>query len=162
MKAQVQAWLRPGSPGHAVLAGEDGPRLCLLDGFLLYSPPRLSRVMDLIDVKLFLQVSHEKATQRRAARDGYVTLEGFWKDPPGYVDNVVWPNYVDAHRWMFVGGDVEGGKMDMQVVREKGILAQAEQDGVAWDFDFEQTLEWAVGRVMVELESWNARRQSQR
>lgn len=157
MKAQVQAWLRPGSPGHDVFSGENAPRLCLLDGFLLYSPPRFSKVMDLIDVKLFLQVSHEKATQRREARDGYVTLEGFWKDPPGYVDKVVWPNYVEAHRWMFVGGDVEGGKLDLQVLREKGILAQFGKEGDAVDFDFEQTLEWAVGRVMEALERWHGR-----
>ncbi|THV63449.1 hypothetical protein D6D27_10612, partial [Aureobasidium pullulans] len=25
--------------------------------------------------------------QRREARSGYVTLEGFWEDPPGYVDS---------------------------------------------------------------------------
>lgn len=161
MKAQVQAWLRPGSPGHDVFSGANAPRLCLLDGFLLYSPPRFSKVMDLIDVKLFLQVSHEKATQRREARDGYVTLEGFWKDPPGYVDKVVWPNYVEAHRWMFVDGDVEGGKLDLQVLREEGILAQLGKEGDAVDFDFEQTLEWAVGRVMEALELWHGRIQRQ-
>ena len=45
---------------------------------------------------------------RREARSGYVTLEGFWEDPPGYVDNVVWPNYVRDHAFLFKGGDVEG------------------------------------------------------
>ncbi|KAK7746970.1 ribosylnicotinamide kinase [Cytospora paraplurivora] len=170
MKAKVQAWLRPGSPGHDIFpaaAGGDGdsdadgpPRVCLLDGFLLYSPPRFSRVMDLIDIRLFLQVTHAKATQRREARDGYVTLEGFWKDPPGYVDDVVWPNYVEAHRWMFVGGDVEGGRLDWDALRQRGVLAQhlkAEGDA-AVGFEFEDTLEWAVDSVMAALEGWNAQR----
>lgn len=171
MKAKVQAWLRPGSPGHDIFSspagggggdGDEGspPRVCLLDGFLLYSPPTFSRVMDLIDIRLFLQVSHARATQRRGARDGYVTLEGFWKDPPGYVDDVVWPNYVEAHRWMFVGGDVEGGRLDWDVLGEKGVLAQRgeAEGGAAVEFEFEDTLEWAVDSVMAALEGWNARR----
>lgn len=171
MKAKVKAWLRPGSPGHNIFSspagggggdGDEGspPRVCLLDGFLLYSPPTFSRVMDLIDIRLFLQVSHARATQRRGARDGYVTLEGFWKDPPGYVDDVVWPNYVEAHRWMFVGGDVEGGRLDWAVLGEKGILAQRgeAEGGAAVEFEFEDTLEWAVDSVMAALEGWNARR----
>lgn len=158
LKAKVQAWLRPGSPGHDVFSGDARPRVCLLDGFLLYSPPKFSRIMDLIDIRLFLQVSHAKATQRRQARDGYVTLEGFWEDPPGYVDNIVWPNYLEAHRWMFVGGDVEGGKLDLGALEEKGILAQPGREGAGVDFDFEETLEWAVDTVMRALEGWHVHR----
>lgn len=162
LKAKVQAWLAPGSPGHDVFyptGGSGGPRVCLLDGFLLYSPPKFSRVMDVIDIRLFLQVSHAKATQRREARDGYVTLEGFWKDPPGYVDGIVWPNYVEAHRWMFVGGDVEAGRFDLNALRERGILAQVDGEvGAGVDFDFQETLEWAVESVMGALERWHANR----
>lgn len=153
-KARVHQWTQPGSPGHEIFSGEGAPRMCLLDGFLLYSPPKLSAVMDNIDVKLFLQVSHARAAQRREARDGYVTLEGFWKDPPGYVDKIVWPNYVDAHRWLFVGGDVERGELDWDVLRERQVLAQRGAGG-AVDFDFEETLEWAVGEVMTALERWH-------
>jgi hypothetical protein len=28
---------------------------------------------------------------RREARTGYTTIEGWWADPPGYVDKIVWP-----------------------------------------------------------------------
>lgn len=35
-------------------------------------------------------------------------MEGFWEDPPGYVDNVVWPNYVKDHAFLFENGEVEG------------------------------------------------------
>jgi len=51
---------------------------------------------------------YKKAKARREARSGYVTLEGFWEDPPGYVDKIVWPNYVNDHKFLFVDGDVEG------------------------------------------------------
>lgn len=157
-KERVRKWAQPGGPGHGIFSGGDAaPRMCLLDGFLLYSPPKLSAVMDTIDVKLFLQVSRARATQRREARDGYVTLEGFWKDPPGYVDKVVWPNYVDAHRWMFAGGDVERGELDWGVLGARGVLAQRGQPGPGGgvDLDFEETLGWAVGEVMAALERYN-------
>lgn len=164
MKDKVTAWLQPGQPGHdifhaAASSSSPPPRMCLLDGFLLYSPPKLGGVMSLLDVKFFLQVSRAKATQRREARDGYVTLEGFWKDPPGYVDKIVWPNYVEAHRWMFVDGDVEGGRLDWNVLGEKGVLAQQPAgDGRVTDFEFEATLEWMVGETMRALEAWYAQK----
>jgi len=146
IKARVDAWLRPGQPGHRIFA--DGRlSLCLFDGFLLYCT-EMRPVMDLIDVKLFLLVSRAKATQRREARDGYVTLEGFWKDPPGYVDKIVWPNYADAHAWLFRDGDVEG-ILDDAVLEGTGIRAQT---GKGLDVDFEETFEWVVETVISELE----------
>ena len=33
-----------------------------------------------------------------------------WRDPPGYWDDVVYPAYVEAHKDLFEGGDVEHGK----------------------------------------------------
>lgn len=163
MKAKVHAWLQPGQPGHDVFNSTSSFRMCVLDGFLLYSPPKFSQVMSLIDTKFFLQVSRAKATQRREARDGYVTLEGFWKDPPGYVEKIVWPNYVEAHKWMFENGEVESGKLDWDVLREKEVLAQqsTELESGA-DFDFEATLVWMVQEVMRALEGWAARKRAQK
>lgn len=158
MKAKVQSWLQPGQPGHDIFKSELSLRMCLLDGFLLYSPPKLDKVMSLIDIKFFLQVSRAKATHRREARDGYVTLEGFWKDPPGYVDKIVWPNYVEAHRWMFEDGDVESGKLNWDMLQERDVLAQHSTTAeVGTDFDFEETLVWMVQEVMKTLEEWAAR-----
>jgi nicotinamide/nicotinate riboside kinase len=145
MKAKVADWARPGRPGHLLLA--EKLRLCLIDGFLLYTP-EMESVMRLMDVKAFLLVSRAKATQRREARDGYVTLEGFWKDPPGYVDKIVWPNYVAAHAWLFEDGDVEGVP-DKEVMAKAGISTQY---GRGLDIDMETTLEWLVDLVMGELE----------
>ncbi|OLN92069.1 Nicotinamide riboside kinase [Colletotrichum chlorophyti] len=146
MKAKVEAWLKPDNPGHAIFI-EGKLTVCLFDGFLLYCK-EMEATMKLIDIKLFLLVSRAKATQRREARDGYVTLEGFWKDPPGYVDKIVWPNYVDAHAWLFKDGNVEGS-LDENVLGEKGIKAQV---GKGVDIDMETTLEWTVDTIIAELE----------
>jgi len=148
MRERVEEWLQPGKPGHAFLEGQN-LRVCFLDGFLLYAP-EMQSVMDLIDLKLFLLVSKEKATHRREARDGYVTLEGFWKDPPGYVEKIVWPNYVEAHSWLFEKGDVEG-ELNKAILSEKDIHAQL---GQGLDIPMEKTLDWAVGEVMKTLERY--------
>jgi len=159
-KAKVQAWLQPGQPGHEILLtspqtnGTDGPlKICLLDGFLLYSPTEMPAILRSIDIKLFLLVSRAKATHRREARDGYVTLEGFWKDPPGYVDKIVWPNYAESHAWLFEDGDAEKGVLDEKALEQYGILAQT---GKGLDIPFAETLDWAVETVMRELERYHA------
>lgn len=145
MKAKVAEWIQPGNPGHAIFS-EGNLQLCLFDGFLVYSQD-MRPIMSLIDIKLFLLVSREKAIRRREARDGYVTLEGFWKDPPHYVDKIVWPNYAEEHAWLFENGDVEGVP-DKGVLNKAGISAQL---GRGLDVDMETTLEWAVDLIMSEL-----------
>jgi nicotinamide/nicotinate riboside kinase len=99
-----------------------------------------------MDIKLFLRVSYAKAKARREARSGYVTLEGFWEDPPGYVDKIVWPNYVEDHKWMFENENVEGILKD-DVLKDWNIKCQ---DGGV-DVDMTTTLEWAVGQLMEQL-----------
>ncbi|KAI1139660.1 P-loop containing nucleoside triphosphate hydrolase protein [Hypoxylon sp. FL0543] len=165
-KAKVASWASPGQPGHSILFSSPSPstspesgsaqpkvRICILDGFLLYSPEmEAGGIPALLDAKLFLRVSRARATRRRERRDGYVTLEGFWTDPPGYVDKIVWPNYVASHAALFRGGDVEGA-LDEAVLREKGILAQV---GEGVDVDMATTFEWAAETLMRELERWAA------
>ena len=169
MKAKVQSWLEPGQPGHSILLSSPSSssslgsplKICLLDGFLLYAAPTTalgSTVPPLLDVRLFLRVSHDRARARREARDGYVTLEGFWTDPPGYVDQVVWPNYVASHAWLFENGDAECGSLDEDVLAEHRIRAvplkagQGQAEGGV-DVDMETTFEWAVETLMRELEN---------
>ena len=99
--------------------------ICILDGFLLYSDPAKpsipQRITDLLDLKLFIRSDYARTKSRREARKGYVTLEGFWEDPEGYVDEVVWPNYVVEHKWMFKDGEVDKGDVEGRV-REERIL----------------------------------------
>ena len=108
----------------------------------------MSAIQNLLDIKIFLRVSYAKAKARREARSGYVTLEGFWEDPEGYVDKIVWPNYVEDHGWMFEGGDVEGNFKE-GVLEETKI--RCEDGGAVVDGEMEKTLEWVVELLMDEL-----------
>ncbi|KAF2005068.1 P-loop containing nucleoside triphosphate hydrolase protein [Amniculicola lignicola CBS 123094] len=93
--------------------------IAIVDGFLLYSES-MADIRELFDVKLFLRTSYATAKRRREARSGYVTLEGFWADPPGYVDQIVWPNYVKDHAFLFQGSDVEK-ELDSNVCEKIGV-----------------------------------------
>ncbi|KAH7319661.1 nicotinamide riboside kinase 1 [Stachybotrys elegans] len=126
-------------------------RLCILDGFLLY-PPSMAPLKPSLDVKLLVRASYEKAKARRQARDGYVTIEGFWADPPGYVDDIVWPNYVQEHAFMFEDGNVDG-EYRHDVLEKEGIKVQK---GVGVDVEMEQTLDWAVDTILDELEKFSS------
>lgn len=107
----------------------------------------MAAIQPFIDVKLFLRASYAKMKARREARDGYVTLEGFWADPPGYVDKIVWPNYVQEHAFMFEGGDVEG-EFQTDVLDAQGIKVMKEE---TVDVDMETMLTWAVNTILKEL-----------
>lgn len=121
--------------------GLEHVRVAIVDGFLLYSQDMVA-VRDAFDVRLFLRTNYETAKKRREARSGYVTLEGFWADPPGYVDKIVWPNYVNDHKYLFHDNDVEGD-VNEQLVNDLGIdIMPAEKQG-----DLSACLEWAYGKL---------------
>ena len=124
-------------------------RICLLDGFLLYSPA-FAAVQPQFDLKIFLRASYEKIKARREARDGYVTLDGFWKDPPGYVDKIVWPNYVREHEWLFEEGNVEG-KYRADVLEKEDILVVDPGSEKAEDGDLGQALEFCADVILQEI-----------
>jgi nicotinamide/nicotinate riboside kinase len=116
-----------------------GRRICVVEGFLLFSED-MKAIRSLFDIKLFLRTSYVTAKRRREARTGYVTLLGFWQDPPGYVDDVVWPNYVKDHSFLFQAGDVDR-ELDEDVCHKAGINGMprdAEQN-------MSKCLDWAVG-----------------
>ena len=124
--------------------------LCILDGFLLYSDPAnpsIPRtVTDLLDVKVFLRLDHERMKTRREARNGYVTLEGFWKDPDGYVDEIVWPNYVKEHRWMFHGGNVDQSSLSDSVRLQNILVAPGKGER-----SLTEILPWSVETIENEI-----------
>ncbi|CAN9175554.1 unnamed protein product [Alternaria alternata] len=133
LRQDVSTWLGSSTPGW------EERRICIVDGFLLFSED-MKDIRSLFDVKLFLRTSYETAKRRREARSGYVTIEGFWTDPPGYVDDIVWPNYVKDHRFLFKGGDVDG-ELDESVCESVGICGMPrEAEG-----DMTQCLRWAAG-----------------
>lgn len=148
--------------------------LYLLDGFLLFPSPHLpvsdprSHLREVIAstaaARLFVPCTREQTVRRRAQRSGYVTLEGFWEDPEGYVEDVVWGNYAVDHAWMFSGqrradGEEEGneevrrridaGEVVGEVVQGEGVMVAplaGEEEGL------EGVLTWACERVWAVIE----------
>ena len=124
--------------------------LCIVDGFLLYSDPAHPKfppsITSLLDMKLFIRSDYGRTKWRREARKGYVTLEGFWEDPEGYVDEIVWPNYVKQHAWIFEYGDVdEGGVRDM--ARKERLLFGP---GTG-ERSMAEILEWGVSTIKDQI-----------
>lgn len=141
VKAEVEKWAA--SPAGEALKSK---RLCILDGFLMY-PESMAQIQPYLSLKLFVRTTHAKCKQRREARDGYATVESWWVDPPGYVDKIVWPNYVRDHGLLFEGGDVEGKYKKDVLEKEKIEVISEDKEG-----NMEEMLRWVVDEVKVAVE----------
>ncbi|RPB28075.1 P-loop containing nucleoside triphosphate hydrolase protein [Terfezia boudieri ATCC MYA-4762] len=123
--------------------------ILILEGFLLYfnetpHTKELSPLLSLLDARLLLHTTLTHAVSRRKNRMTYVTVEGFFEDPPGYIENVVWPNYVNYHRHLFVDGDVEKGELSDWAQTVAGIKRQ-EREGM----EMRELVEWGA-KVIVQ------------
>jgi nicotinamide/nicotinate riboside kinase len=142
LRGVVEAWM--GAVGAPAAGRAKG--LVVVDGFLLFGEG-VTEVRELLDVKLLLRATFDATTRRRKARNGYVTLEGFWVDPEGYAEEVVWPAYVEEHGFMFVEGDVEGEAAE-EVVQRLGVNVCPRMG----EWGLEKVLEWVVSVILAELE----------
>lgn len=159
-----QLQLRQGEKGK--LEGKTGSVvICLFDGFLVYPDPKSESgslehelheaLQGLLDVKLFVSGTRELTIERRSKRSGYVTLEGFWADPPGYVEDVVWPNYRWDHAWLFrrEGKGEDDGRTTMQAVDAGRVnRLTAEEAGILvgpgnGDAHLREIVPWAIDRL---------------
>ncbi|KAL8710311.1 MAG: hypothetical protein Q9220_005081 [cf. Caloplaca sp. 1 TL-2023] len=123
-------------------------RLLILDGFLLFTPSTPATFRSLLDLKMLLRAPYAAAKGRREARSGYDTMEGWWEDPPGYFDKVVWPNYVEENGCFFVGGDVEG-RVDGGFCEREGVKVwQGKGEG-----GLGEVLRWVVREVGMAFEA---------
>ena len=120
--------------------------VAIIEGFLLYSES-VSAIRDMLDVKLFLRVDLYTIRARRGKR-GYETIEGYWEDPPGYVDDIVWPNYVREHAFLFRDGIVEEGMHD-ETCDRLGIAYQPEET----EGNMEKMIKWACETIQSGLMS---------
>ncbi|CAI7663425.1 unnamed protein product [Penicillium viridicatum] len=48
--------------------------------------------------------------------------QNFWVDPPGYVDDVVWPRYVTDHAWLLIAEDGDEDKEGSQNMAEAELV----------------------------------------
>ncbi|KAG2225514.1 hypothetical protein INT45_010341 [Circinella minor] len=81
---------------------QDDILFVIVDGFMLYWD---QAICARLDCKIFIHASYETLKNRRESRQGYVTTEGYWTDPPGYFDNIVWPEYIKCNKHLFLGED---------------------------------------------------------
>ncbi|KAG2194189.1 P-loop containing nucleoside triphosphate hydrolase protein [Mucor mucedo] len=63
----------------------------IVEGFLLFCD---EDVCANLDNKFFVTASRQVLKKRRESRPGYKTLQGYWVDPPGYFDQIVYPQYL--------------------------------------------------------------------
>ena len=112
-------------------------KIVLVEGFLLFGEGVKDELAGLFDLRILLRSSREQSMQRRKSRNGYVTLEGFWQDPEGYFEDVVWPNFVKDYGFLFEGGDVEGR------IKNGGELGVVVSPVV--DAGLEETCKWVLG-----------------
>lgn len=90
--------------------------------------------------------------------EAYEPPQNFWTDPPGYVDDVVWPRYVRDHAWLLLpeGGEgrFTGEEGDEELVRRVGQGVDVRGDaGVVvapgrGEKSMVEVLEWAVEEVV--------------
>ena len=129
-------------------------KIVIVDGFLLFGRSVSSQIGSLFDRKILLRASYLEAKRRREARNGYVTLEGFWEDPPDYFDKIVWPNYIEEHGFLLThGGDVEKEEKDFDETngtrpsQEKVFVSPISPQG-----GLDGLLEWVVGILWEDLQ----------
>jgi nicotinamide/nicotinate riboside kinase len=122
-------------------------KIVIVDGFLLFAEG-LENMMELFDIKLLLTVDYETMKRRREARKGYMTIEGFWEDPPGYVDDIVWPNYVKDHKFLYQARNIDHG-VDEDICQQLGIHSRPPED---MD-NVTNCFIWAVSRIVETFKS---------
>jgi nicotinamide/nicotinate riboside kinase len=84
--------------------------------------------------------------------------QNFWTDPPGYVDDIVWPRYISDHSWLLIPESRHPGNIDelkelvgegVDVRRDAGVTV-APGNGEA---SMVELLEWAVEEVVKRVEA---------
>ncbi|EED24433.1 conserved hypothetical protein [Talaromyces stipitatus ATCC 10500] len=98
--------------------------------------------------------------------------QSFWTDPPGYVDDIVWPRYVQDHAWLLAAEDDEMGgqsladryaasprKTDDELLRLAGQAVNIRSDaGVVvapgkGEKPMSEILRWAVDEILNYLKA---------
>ena len=138
LRGQVAEW--------GVRRGKWRP-VVIVEGFLLFGksmwgPGAEVDIGGLFDARVLLRARREDAGRRRGGREGYVTLNGFWRDPEGYFEGCVWPGYVREYGGFLGRGEEEG--------RGGEVVGGVWCSDVGWGL--EECLRWVVGVVMGEVE----------
>lgn len=69
-------------------------------------------------------------------------MEGFWHDPEGYFELLVWPAYLKEHSYLFRDGNMDAGLLTQEAL-DAGIRTPLQTDQTLME-----TLEWAVDALV--------------
>ncbi|PGG99145.1 nicotinamide riboside kinase [Blastomyces parvus] len=109
--------------------------------------------------------SNNKDGSTEPSADGIGDIEGdepmphqnFWTDPPGYVDDIVWPRYITDHQWLLLRDPgVERSQDELKeavgegeyIKEDAGVLVAPGKGGA----DMTELLEWGVREVLRVVE----------
>ncbi|BDD58247.1 ribosylnicotinamide kinase [Monascus purpureus] len=53
--------------------------------------------------------------------------QNFWTDPPGYVDDIVWPHYVRDHSWLLLPEEGEGQDLNVDTMDDNELVKSVGQ-----------------------------------
>lgn len=88
--------------------------------------------------------------------DEELPSQNFWEDPPGYVDDIVWPHYIEDHAWLLkLDSEGETGDKDEKKAKEGGDVREDVGVSVApgkGEASMAQMLEWSVEEVIREID----------
>lgn len=123
------------------LSDHQNTRFIIVDGIMIYyeGSPLLAKHQ--LDLALLLRSPYADLKKRREARAGYVTLEGFWQDPPGYFDDIVWPGYLKSHSHLFIDNQVENP------LTETSIHEYHIKTPDRMDYNMLDLLHWSVNQI---------------
>jgi len=107
------------------------------------------KIIDLLDIKLFMPASRLTAKTRRFSRNVYQDAPKGGRHPgqmwktEGYFEGVAWVDYKNEHGFLFQAGDVE---KDALLDVPGGIFVRSEIDaGIV------NTVKWATDVILAEL-----------
>lgn len=83
----------------------------------------------------------------------------FWTDPPGYVDDIVWPRYISNYAWLLVPDSISAAKKEGSELKD--IIGEGSEVKNGLDIHvapkggeatMESLLYWAVESIFKEIE----------
>ncbi|KAJ0426402.1 hypothetical protein BJY00DRAFT_272101 [Aspergillus carlsbadensis] len=81
--------------------------------------------------------------------------QNFWTDPPGYVDDIVWPRYVRDHAWLLLAEDQGAKSGGLDLIEDDDELVRKAGQGVTLRTDAGVTVSPGQGSLpMAELLKW--------
>ncbi|KAI5969696.1 NRK1 [Candida margitis] len=117
--------------------------LVFIDGFMLFHNPE---IIKLFDIELFFHASFDTLKKRRESRGGYNTVEGFWVDPPDYFANIVWPAFVNSHKYLFIDENV-ANRLKPEIAKQYNIYdINNDNDSTLFDL-VQQSLQFIIDNL---------------